>query len=81
MLAGRPTIQYGEDVKRLLQIYSTCRLGTGGMGFNWPGGSWEDTPQVMIEAFGVIDGTVADEQQKKLQEQQHAARANATHQR
>ncbi len=58
---------HGVDVAELLYFYQTCRLGTGGMGFNWPTGAWEDTPMNVLQAMRLIDATIAEHSSQERQ--------------
>ena len=64
----------------ILRFYQTCTLGTGGMGFNWPNGKWEDTPLFLVEACEIVAGTIAEHfsDQQRQQQIQVAALQNAS---
>ena len=63
-------------VVNLIQSYQTCRLGTGGMGFNWPGGTWENTPMIVVEAFQIIERIINEYQETKQTERKWNANSH-----
>lgn len=48
-----------------MSLYQYCRLGTGGMNFNWPSGTIGDTPIIIVEAMQIIDQTINAYQEEK----------------
>lgn len=62
----------------VIQNYQTCRMGTGGMGFNYEHGSWGDTPMWLLTCYQILDNTVAEhaEKQREAKQVQHQASRN-----
>lgn len=71
---GKGLGDWDMEVWRLIGAYNTCRIGTGGMGFNWPSGTWQESPSLMVEAFRVIDSTIAEHLDEERERQQARAR-------
>lgn len=44
------------------------------MGFNWEAGNWGDMPKILVEAFQILESTIADHNESEQRKQEKSNR-------
>lgn len=52
-------------LRGIILNYQRCRMGTGGMGFNYEHGTWGDTPMWLLVCYQILDSTIAEHTEKQ----------------